>query len=748
MKISFKGISERLQAYPEWFAPGKSSLIPKPGEFSSENQRPITCLNTGYKWFTSCVLDPMDYHLDYYDLMEMQQRGAKAKCSGTTDNLMIDRMVTLDCHRHKRNLSVAWIDVRKAFDSVDHGWLKKILRINRFPTWICRVVDNLSDSWNTRIAVKTTKGYEVSSPINFNRGLPQGDALCPRLFTLSLNPVAWKLSSTEGYRLSKPVVGNNITHLLYVDDLKVFASSQAKLNRVLKMTEEAMGDIGLLWNPKKCNVLHARRGVIDKTSQGFKAGRTVIDCLKDKQYRFLGAPEQLLQDQKLALETAAKTYLQRLSVIWSSPLSDMNRVTASNQLALPVLTYLMWSQHWNLTDLRNIDREARKVISENGGKHPLGSTALLYLPRHQGGRGLRSVETEYKHTKIKSAIKLYQNKDPTMSLVRASEERAVDKGNQSLIKEASTFAEEMGISLELSHPNPRCLKEDGTEVPNIKNHLKQSSRQQLEDKIRGEKWQGKYLTNRWNDDDLNVQGCFGWLKEWPSAPTHTIAGMMELYEQMLPTRVYTTYKTRTNPSDDTLCRLCGEAVESLEHVLAGCLALAQSKYLARHNAALKVLFFEMLRDLQLCEGVPPWYSPVAPKPLYESPDAQAFWDIPMFAEHNHVRSNRVDVRVIDHKQKRIYAIEMSCPWIDNRKKKEVEKTTKYAPLRWELKQQFPTYTVKQFNIIIDVLGGWSREVDLAMRELFGTRGGDVLLRMQKAVISHSLNIARTFKVLT
>ena len=35
-------------------------------------------------------------------------------------------------------------------------------------------------------------------------------------------------------------------------------------------------------------------------------------------------------------------------------------------------------------------------------------------------------------------------------------------------REASTFAEEMGISLELSHPNPRCLKEDGTEVPNIK----------------------------------------------------------------------------------------------------------------------------------------------------------------------------------------------------------------------------------------------------------------------------------------
>ena len=68
--------------------------------------------------------------------------------------------------------------------------------------------------------------------------------------------MAWKLSSTEGYRLSKPVVGKHITNLLH--DLKVFASSQAKLNRVLKMMEEAMGDIGLLWNPKKCNVLHAK----------------------------------------------------------------------------------------------------------------------------------------------------------------------------------------------------------------------------------------------------------------------------------------------------------------------------------------------------------------------------------------------------------------------------------------------------------------------------------------------------------
>ena len=78
----------------------------------------------------------MDSHLKEFNLMEGQQRGARVGCSGTTDNLLIDRMVTLDCHRGKRNLSMAWV-VKKAYDSVDHTWLAKVMRIHRFPKWLC-----------------------------------------------------------------------------------------------------------------------------------------------------------------------------------------------------------------------------------------------------------------------------------------------------------------------------------------------------------------------------------------------------------------------------------------------------------------------------------------------------------------------------------------------------------------------------------------------------------------------------------
>ena len=124
-----------------------------------------------------------------------------------------------------------------------------------------------------------------------------------------------------------------------------------------------------------------------------------------------------------------------------------------------------------------------------------------------------------------------------------------------------------------------------------------------------------------------------------------------------------------------------------------------------HNAALKIFFFERCKDLKLVESVPPWYSPVKPKPIYELDEAKAFWDVVVYAEHTYVRANRVDVRFVDHKAKKVWAVEMSCPWIDNGAKKVEEKAIKYGPLLLELKQQHPGDEVQRCNIIIDALGG-------------------------------------------
>ena len=107
--------------------------------------------------------------------------------------------------------------------------------------------------------------------------------------------------------------------------------------------------------------------------------------------------------------------------------------------------------------------------------------------------------------------------------------------------------------------------------------------------------------------------------------------------------------------------MCGKTPECIAHMLAGCSSLAQTKYLERHNVALKVLFFKILRDLDLNETVPPWFSRIEPKPMYESTHAQAFWGVPVYAEHTVVCANGVDARIVDHKEKRALLVEMSCP---------------------------------------------------------------------------------------
>ena len=62
------------------------------------------------------------------------------------------------------------------------------------------------------------------------------------------------------------------------------------------------------------------------------------------------------------------------------------------------------------------------------------------------------------------------------------------------------------------------------------------------------------------------------------------------------------------------------------------------------------------------------------KSAYQNTTSEAFWDIPIYAEHNEVRANRIDAPLVSHERNEVYTIEMSCPWIESRAKKDEEKT--------------------------------------------------------------------------
>ena len=89
------------------------------------------------------------------------------------------------------------------------------------------------------------------------------------------------------------------------------------------------------------------------------------------------------------------------------------------------------------------------------------------------------------------------------------------------------------------------------EVPakKIKAHLKKSQEKQLEEMVRDQKWQGKLLRADGRMKVSTKSGCFAWLKEWRSCPSNVIAGMFEIYEQLLPTKLYHSQKDQDNTGE-------------------------------------------------------------------------------------------------------------------------------------------------------------------------------------------------------
>ena len=133
-----------------------------------------------------------------------------------------------------------------------------------------------------------------------------------------------------------------------------------------------------------------------------------------------------------------------------------------------------------------------------------------------------------------------------MVLVRQFEDRSVKLGHCSFVKEAlknGQEPEELGIKLNLVHPNPACCTEDRDEIPGTKTkqQLKRAQQEKLKEDVLSQSWQGKLIASRWSDPELS-NGRFDWLSKWTSYPTHVIAGTYELYEQMLNPRNYISYE--------------------------------------------------------------------------------------------------------------------------------------------------------------------------------------------------------------
>ena len=137
----------------------KTALIQKDPAKGNDpsNNRPITCLPLAWKILTGIIAEETYTFLGQRSLLPEEQRGCKRGSRGTGDLLYIDRMLLQEAKRRIKNLAMACIDFRKAYDLVPHSWILECLENLGVSEDIRRIVKESMKSWK----VELTYGIDV-----------------------------------------------------------------------------------------------------------------------------------------------------------------------------------------------------------------------------------------------------------------------------------------------------------------------------------------------------------------------------------------------------------------------------------------------------------------------------------------------------------------------------------------------------------------------------------------------------------
>ncbi len=89
------------------------------------------CLNITYKMLTGALTQMLMEHVMTRKLLPPEQKALRSGCRRCLDALIEDAMLAREAQASERDLSVAWIDYRKAYDMVPHRWIRDTLRAVR-----------------------------------------------------------------------------------------------------------------------------------------------------------------------------------------------------------------------------------------------------------------------------------------------------------------------------------------------------------------------------------------------------------------------------------------------------------------------------------------------------------------------------------------------------------------------------------------------------------------------------------------
>jgi hypothetical protein len=230
------------------------------------NYRPISLLSIPGNVYALILLHRVSNQVES-QLLECQCAFRKGR--GLNDAVFTLRSLMHKCHRYKQPLYLAFVDLRKAYDSIPRGALWRVLSAYGVEP---KVVDLLMDlHTGTQAAVKLagSKG----DWFDIDRGVRQGCVIAPLLFNTFFDCVVRlavsRMPEGCGVQLAYHADGEvlprfnsagqstmlTIATLLYADDLVFMSCDRSELEVMLQTFDRVCGEMGMCVNAAKTELM-------------------------------------------------------------------------------------------------------------------------------------------------------------------------------------------------------------------------------------------------------------------------------------------------------------------------------------------------------------------------------------------------------------------------------------------------------------------------------------------------------------
>ena len=344
-----------------------------------DNYRPISCLPLMWKLLTGVIAESIYEYLERNNILPEEQKGCRRKSRGTKDQLLIDKMILQDCKKGHKNLAMAWVDYRKAYDLVPHSWILECLELSQISENIKKFLENTMKNWATEL----TSCGENLERVDIRRGIFQGDSLSPLLFVICMIPLTKVLRKIKaGYVIKE---GNlKVNHLLFMDDLKLFGKNEREIDSLVKTVQVISKDIGMEFGIKKCGVVIMKRGKLSKTDGIVLPNGETIKEVEKSGYKYLGILELDNIKEKEMKDKFKYEYLRRTRLIVKSKLNGSNLIKAINVWAISLLRYGAGLLKWTREELEWMDRKTRKLMTNASPKERRCTVVCTKAQRRKG----------------------------------------------------------------------------------------------------------------------------------------------------------------------------------------------------------------------------------------------------------------------------------------------------------------------------------------------------------------------------